>query len=154
MATSVNLVSGNGVELPPLIGDLYAPFEFTAATPGPAILIPAVPGKSFLVTRLFVQIDLLATKAASGNVFMHFEHIDSDGATVIQEIGKASVYVPQNTPAIGQAQIGSVVSSGTGYWYRSQKQNTSVRVHMDNGPLTAGSIRVAVNYAYNTVFSS
>lgn len=151
MTGSNILVSGNSDELPPLIGDDYAPAIFTAATPGPFTVIPATVGKSFLITRLYVQIDLTSTIAVSGNVIVHFEHIDTDGTTVIQEIGQASVYIPHNAPAIQQAQIGSIVSSGTGYWYRSHKQNTSVRIRLENGPLVLGFLRTAVNFAYTTL---
>jgi hypothetical protein len=117
-------------------------------------MIPAVAGKAFLITRLFVQVDLLTTLATAGNVIMHFEHMDTDGTTVIQQVGQASIYIPQNSPSIQQPTIGPVVTSGTGYWYRSRKQNTSVRIRMEGGPLTTGFVRVAVSYAYDTVFSS
>lgn len=141
MATSTTLVSGTGVELPPVIGDLYASAIFSSAAPGPFILATGAPG--ILITRLFVTIDLLSTQSPAGNIIIQFKDV-----TANQVIGQIAVYVPTASPTLNAAQVAPAVSSGTGYWYRSRVPNAQIQVAaISGGPLTAGFIRCAMNYA-------
>ena len=135
------IVTGTGLEMPPVIGDLYSSFSFTSATPGPQTLATGLPG--IIITRLFVSVDVLTTQATAGNVVIQFK---DNTANVV--IGQIAVYVPTAAPTLNMAQIGSTVSSGTGYWYRSRAASSVIQVSViSGGPLTAGSIRVAINYA-------
>ena len=141
MSGSNQLVSGTGLEMPPVIGDLYASAIFTSAAPGPFTLATGAPG--ILVTRLFITIDLLSTQGTAGNIVIQFKDVT---ANVV--IGQIAVYAPTAAPTLNAAQLGASASSGTGYWYRSRAANAQIQVSaISGGPLTAGSIRVAINYA-------
>lgn len=141
MSGSNILVTGTGLEMAPVIGDLYASAIFTSATPGPFTLATGAPG--IIVTRLFVTIDLLSTQTTAGNVVIQFKDV-----TANLVIGQIAVYVPAAAPTLNAAQLGATASSGTGYWYRSRVPNAQIQVSaLSGGPLTAGNIRVAMNYA-------
>lgn len=141
MATSSTLVSGTGVELPPVIGDLYASAIFSSAAPGPFTLATGAPG--ILITRLFVTIDLLSTQATAGNILIRFKDV-----TANLTIGEIAVYAPTAAPTLNAAQLGASASSGAGYHYRSRVPNAQIQVSVaSGGPLTAGFIRCAINYA-------
>ena len=141
MSGSNILVTGTGLEMAPVIGDLYASASFTSATPGPFTLATGSPG--IIVTRLFISIDLLSTQTGAGNVVIQWKDLT---ANVV--IGQIAVYVPNASPTLNAAQLGQSASSGTGYWYRSRVPNAVIQVSvLSGGPLTAGSIRTSMNYA-------
>ena len=141
MSGSNTLVTGTGVEIAPVIGDLYSSAIFTSAAPGPFTLATGSPG--ILITRLFITIDLLSTQATAGNIVIQFK--DTTANVVI---GQIAVYAPTAAPTLNAAQLGASASSGTGYYYRSRAANAVIQVSaLSGGPLTAGSIRVAINYA-------
>lgn len=134
-------VSGTGVEMPPVIGDLYAAVAVTSATPGPFTLATGSPG--IIVTRLFVSVDLLSQQAGAGNVVVQFK--DTTANIVI---GQIAVYVPNAAPTLNAAQIAGNATSGAGYYYRSRVPNAVLQLSViSGGPLTAGSIRCSMNYA-------
>ena len=141
MSGSNVIVSGNGIELPPIVGDLYASAIFAAGSNGPFTLATGSPG--IIVTRLFISIDLLSTQTGAGNVIVQWK--DTTANVVI---GQIAVYVPNAAPTLNAAQLGQSASSGTGYWYRSRVPNAVIQVSaISGGPLTAGSIRTSMNYA-------
>lgn len=141
MSGSNILVTGTGLEMAPVIGDLYSSAIFTSVTPGPFTLATGSPG--IIITRLFVTIDLLSTQGTAGNVVIQFKDV-----TASLVIGQIAVYVPTAAPTLTQAQLGATASSGTGYWYRSRVANAQIQVSaLSGGPLTAGNIRCAINYA-------
>lgn len=143
MSGSNILVSGSGVELAPVIGDLYGSAIFSAGNPGPYTLATAAPG--IVVTRLFIAVDLLTQQGTAGNIVVQWK---DTVANVI--IGQIAVYVPSAAPTLNMAQLATSASSGTGYWYRSRVANTTIQVSATGGPVTAGSIRVSMNYAIVT----
>lgn len=141
MSGSNIIVTGNGLEMPPVIGDMYASAIFTSAAQGPFTLATGAPG--ILVTRLFVTIDLLSTQAVAGNVVGQFKDITSNVV-----FGQIAIFVPSAAPTKTAAQIGDNASSGAGFFYRPRVPNAVLQVSIvSGGPLTAGSIRVAMNYA-------
>lgn len=141
MSGSNIFVTGTGLEMPPVIGDLYAAASITAATPGPFTLATGSPG--ILVTRLFVAVDLLSQQTGAGNIVVQFK--DTTANVVI---GQIAVYVPNAAPTINVAQVANNATSGAGYYYRSRVANAVLTLSViSGGPLTAGSIRCSMNYA-------
>lgn len=135
------IVTGTGLEVPPVIGDLYASAIFQSGANGPFTLATGAPG--ILVTRLFITIDLLSTQGTAGNVVIQFNDVTS-----AKIFGQIAVFVPSAAPTKTAAQIGDNASSGFGFYYRPRVPNAVLQVQVaSGGPLTAGSIRCAMNYA-------
>ena len=133
------LVSGAGMDLPAVIGDLYSAYTFNSSNLGPSTLVTGAPG--YILTRLFVEVDPICTQASAGMATLNWT--DSGSGLVV---GQARIWIPATVTNPTVAQLASVASSGTGYWFRSRNALSTCVVTL-NSTLTAGSVRVAVNYA-------
>ena len=140
MATTTTLVSGTGLELPPIIGDLYSPGTINAAQgTTPIVLVNGAPG--YILTRLFVEVDATCTVSGGGMVTINFT--DTNSSLIV---GQYRVYIPATFTAPTVPTGPQLATSGTGYWYRSRTANSTCTVSTSVA-LTAGTIRCAVNYA-------
>ena len=133
-------VSGTGVEMAPVIGDLYSAATLnTASGTTPVVMVTGAPG--YLVTRLFVEVDATCTVASAGMNTINFT--DTGSGLVV---GQYRVWLPATFTAPTGPTGPQLATTGTGYWYRSRTANSTLQVSLSTA-LTAGSIRVAVNYA-------
>jgi len=146
MSGSNILVSGTGIELPPMIGDLYVPVTLnSAAGTTPQLMVTGAPG--YLLTRLFVEVDASCTVSGGGMVSINFTDTGS-GLSVSQY----RVYIPATFTAPTVPTGPQLASTGTGYWFRARTPGSTLTVSL-NTALTAGTIRVAANYALTTIDS-
>ena len=133
-------VAGTGIELPPIIGDLYAAATINSGTgTGTQTLVTGSPG--YILTRILIAIDPTCTIASAGMIQIAFVDTGS-GATV----GALRAYVPASFTAPTVPTVSVPYISNSGYWFRSRSVGSTLTI-ASNTALTAGSIRASCNYA-------
>ncbi len=140
MSGSTTLVSGTGLEMANIIGDLYSPVTLNTASGTTAqLLVTGAPG--YVLTRLFVEVDASCTQAAGG---MNTINFTDTGSGMI--VGQYRVYIPAAFTPPTAPTGPQLASSGTGYWFRARTALSTCTVALTTA-LTGGTIRCAVNYA-------
>lgn len=137
------VIGSGGKTYPNWVGNMVQPIVLNSASGTGAVdVITGAPG--YYVTRLFVEVDATATKAAAGMV--NFTVSD----TVSGEVAQFRIFLPAAfvAPTIPTGPL--IAQTSGGFLWNNKSAGSKLQVSL-NLALTAGSIRFSCNYGLTDI---